>query len=86
VIEVTPVRTTVTVVDPEHAEHEPDDAVMSDDPTATAVTMPEVCPTVTELCVADDHVTPDVSAFWLPSLYVPVALICQVSFTFRVRL
>jgi hypothetical protein len=80
-IDVMPVSTTVTVVDPEHAEQLPEAAVIVASPTATPVTTPEVCPTDTLFESLEDHVTPEVSVFWLPSLNVPVALICQVWLT-----
>lgn len=68
VIEVTPWSATVTVVDPEHAEQLPALAEMVDEPIPTPVTWPELCPTVTAAESLDDHVTPDVMVFWLPSL------------------
>jgi hypothetical protein len=68
VIEVTPVKTTVTVVVPLHAEHPPEDAVIVADPVWTPVAMPEVCPTDTVVASLVDHTTPDCSVFWLPSL------------------
>jgi hypothetical protein len=65
---VTPFKTTVTVVLPEHAEQLPEAAVTVADPIATPVTIPEVCPTDTVFASLEDQVTPDVSVFWLPSL------------------
>ena len=66
-IEVTPVNTTVTVVDPVHAAHPPEDAVMVADPVISPSTCPEACPTDTVVGSLEDHATPDVRFFWLPS-------------------
>jgi hypothetical protein len=41
-MDVTPVSTTETEVDPVQAEHPPDDAVIVADPVATPVTIPDV--------------------------------------------
>ena len=75
VIDVTPCKTTVTVVDPEHAEQLPALAEIVAEPILSPVTWPEVCPTETVVESLDDQVTPEVTFFWLPSLYVPVTLI-----------
>jgi hypothetical protein len=67
-IEVTPVSTTETDVDPLQAAQLPADAVIVADPVMSPVTMPEVGPTDTVLPSLEDHATPDVKVFWLPSL------------------
>jgi hypothetical protein len=66
-IDVTPVSTTVTVVDPLHAAHPPEEAVIVADPVSRPSTWPEVCPTDTVLGSLEDQATPDVRFFWLPS-------------------
>jgi len=67
-IDVTPVNTTVTVVDPVHAEHPPEEAVMVAEPVISPFTWPEACPTDTVVGSLEDHATPEVRFFWLPSL------------------
>jgi hypothetical protein len=62
VMEVTPWRATVTVVDPEHAEQLPALPVMVADPAVTPVTTPELC-METLLELLDDQVTPEVRVF-----------------------
>ena len=71
VTEVTPVRVTVTVVEPEHAEQLPALAVTVAEPARfPAVTSPEVCPTdrAPEGLATADQVTPEFSVFCVPSL------------------
>jgi hypothetical protein len=47
--------------------------------------MPELLSTDTVLLSLEDQTSPEVKLFWLPSLKVPVADICQVSAMFRVK-
>jgi len=75
VIEVILFKTTVTVVEPLHDEHPPDDAVILAEPTRSPFTRPEFWPTDTIDAASEDHTTPDVRVFWVPSLNVPVAVI-----------
>ena len=67
-MEFTPDSTTETDVDPVHAVHPPDEAVIVDVPDCNPVAMPEVCPTDTVVASLEDQATPEVSVFWLPSL------------------
>ena len=66
-IDVTPVNTTVTVVDPVHAAHPPEDAVMVADPVTSPSTCPEACQPIRWL----DHWRTTLRLtsrfFWLPS-------------------
>jgi hypothetical protein len=69
VIEVTPCRTTVTVVDPEHPEQLPALAeIVAELAVVPAVTSPDVCPTDATVESLVDHETPEVNVFWVPSL------------------
>jgi hypothetical protein len=63
VIEVTPCRTTETLVDPVQPEQLPELAEIVADPILTPVTWPEVCPTETVVVSLLDQVTPEVSVF-----------------------
>jgi len=67
VMDETPESTTETEVDPVHAAHPPDEAVMVEVPDWTPVTMPDVAPIDTLVGALEDQVTPEVSVFWLPS-------------------
>lgn len=68
---------TVTVVEPLMA---PDVAVILAFPTCSPVTRPEF-ETVAAASLSDDQLTEPVMSFVLPSLYVPVAVICLVELT-----
>lgn len=82
-MDVTPCRATVTVVVPVQAEQLPALPVIVAEPMVTPVAKP---PAVMETALEslEDQVTPEVSCFWLPSVYVPVADIWMLWLSVRV--